>query len=544
MSARASLFVLFSAVAGLAGCASISSPQGGPRDVTPPKLVSSTPANGARNARTQVVRLVFSEPIQLKELQKNLIVAPTIPDANKYKVREERNAISLVFDQPLEENTTYSFNFGNAVVDITESLPATNATLSFSTGAVLDSGAVQGTVRDLLTGKPADAAAVVLYPEADTAGVRRGKPYYLARTDKAGNYALRNLKAGRYRFFALADKNQNSRYDEGEKIAYLPNLLTIGARPDTVPLLLVRPDRRRPIITTQQAAPTQFRLSYAEGLSRVALSQLGAAPAPALTESALLAEQGRTVILFRTPALTEGRYLLAATDSAGNVGRDTINVKFQGNATAPARRAASTPPYSVEGSPKEVYRQGQVNYLFQEPVRIAAGKPFGTLLEDSTRTRPLTLPADGVLSPDRTRLTVRLNTKAKNTITLRLDTLNLTTISGQRLGARPLRLKLTDQAPTGSVAGTIQTKYTRYEVQLLNAQGQAEAVLQSPRGTFRFDYIQPGTYTIRVLVDADADGRWRGGDPNLVLPAEPVYLLPQSIQVRANWEAEELRLVF
>jgi hypothetical protein len=139
---------------------------------------------------------------------------------------------------------------------------------------------------------------------------------------------------------------------------------------------------------------------------------------------------------------------------------------------------------------------------------------------------------------------VQLNTKAKATITLRLDTLNLTTITGQRLGARPLRLRVTDQAATGSLAGTIQTKYKRYEVQLLDAQGAPVATLDSPRNTFRFDRLAPAMYTIRVLVDADADGTWRGGDPEFVLPPEPVYLLPQPVQVRANWEVEDLRLKF
>ncbi|WBO84111.1 Ig-like domain-containing domain [Hymenobacter yonginensis] len=539
MSARASFLFLLSAAAGLAGCASISSPQGGPRDTVPPKLVRSVPANGARNSRTQVVRLEFSEAVQLKDLQKNLIIAPTIPDDNKYKVREERNAISLVFDKPLDENTTYSFNFGNAISDITESLPATDARVSFSTGAVLDSGAVVGTVRTLLTQQPADAAAVLLYPEADTAGLRRGKPYYLARTDKSGAYSLRNLKAGRYRLYALLDKNQNTRYDDGEKIAYLPQPITVGARPDTVRLELVRPDARRPVVSGQQAAPTQFRVSYNEGLRTVVLAPLGAAATAPLAEALQLQEQGRAVALYRTAALQEGRYLLAATDSAGNTSRDTINVKFQG--TAPTRRP---PVYSVEGSPREVYRQGEVRFVFTEPVRVAASKPAVLLQEDSTTRRALPLGPEVKLSPDRSRLTVLLNTKAKTTVTLRLDTLNVTTISGQRLGARPLRLRVTEQSGTGSVAGTIQTKYTRYDVQLLDAQGAVAATLESPRNTFRFDRLAPGTYTIRVLIDADADGRWRSADPLLLQPAEPVYLLPQPVQIRANWEVEDIRLAF
>ncbi|UOG74983.1 Ig-like domain-containing domain [Hymenobacter tibetensis] len=541
MSVRANLLFLLAAGAGLAGCASISSPTGGEKDIIPPTLESSTPPNGSRNYKGQVVRLVFSESVQLKDLNKNLIISPALPEDNPYKLREDRTSISLLFDKPLDPNTTYSFNFGNAVTDITESNPATNVVVSFSTGAVLDSGAVRGSVRELLTDKPADAVSVLMYPESDTAGVRRGRPYYLARADKNGAFALRNLKAGRYRIYALADKNQNTRYNEGEKIAYLPDFITVGPRPDSVQLLLVRPDARRPIINSRQGTFSQFRVTYGEGLRTAVISSLGAAATPPqLTEALQLAEQGRVVALFKTPTLTEGRYLLAATDSAGNVSRDTVNVRFPG--TAPTKRA---PVYSVDGAPRDVYRQGEVRFLFTEPVRVAPGKPFALLQEDSTATRrPLTLPTNGTLSPDRTRLTVLLDTKAKKTVTITLDTLNLTTVTGQNLGAKPLRLRVTDQATYGSLAGTIQTKYKRYEVQLLDSQGKVVATLDSPKGTFRFDRLLPAVYTFRVLIDADGDGRWRGGDPELLVPAEPIYIRPKSEQVRVNFELEDIKLVF
>ena len=42
------------------------------------------------------------------------------------------------------------------------------------------------------------------------------------------------------------------------------------------------------------------------------------------------------------------------------------------------------------------------------------------------KRRPLRLPADGTLSADRTELTVRFNTKAKNRLDLVLDSTALT----------------------------------------------------------------------------------------------------------------------
>ncbi|QNP53357.1 Ig-like domain-containing domain [Hymenobacter qilianensis] len=540
MSVRAHLLFLLGIGIGMSGCAAVSSPEGGPKDLTPPKLVRTSPEQGARNVTQRSIRLEFSETVQLKDLQKNLIIAPVISEENKYQVREDKGGVTLTFEQPLDKNTTYSFNFGKAITDITENNEAPNVMLSFSTGADLDSGRVFGRVTDLLTKRTAEDISVILYPEADTANIRRGRPYYLARTTKNGQYSFQNLREGRYRLFALQDKNNTRRYEEGERIAYLPELITVAPGLDSIALVLVRPDARRPLATGRQGTPTQFKVSYNEGVRQAVLAPLpgGGATSPeavAQLNSALqVADQGKSVVLYKTKAVAEGRYLLSATDSVGNVGRDTINVRFQGN--APARRG---PAYTVEGSPQEVYYQGQVQFVFTEPVILPPNKPFGTLVEDSTARRPLRLPQDGTLSPDRVRLTVKPNFKARKTATIILDSTAITSVTGQSLGLRPLRLRISEQSPSGTLSGAIQTKFTRYQIQLINDTFQPVAVLDSPKNRYIFTNIAPGSYQIRVLIDADANGTWYGGDPQFRLPAEPVYIFPKKLDVRANWEQEE-----
>ncbi|MCA8833006.1 Ig-like domain-containing protein [Hymenobacter pini] len=532
---RASVFLLLAAAAGLSGCAAVSSPEGGARDTIPPKLVRSVPANGTRNYQGKSVRLEFSEQVQLKDLAKNLIVAPIIGDDNPYKIREERTAITLTYDKPLAANTTYSFNFGNSISDITESNPAPKAIVSFSTGPDLDSASVRGSVVDVLSQQPVENAVVLLYPEADTSTVRRGRPTYLARTDKSGRFELTYLKATRYRAYTLLDKNNNNRYEEPERIGYLPDLLTVAGRTDSVRFLMTRPDTRRPLVTTQKTNPTDFRISYNEGVRQATLAPLGSAtPSPALNEALQLTDKGRTAVLYRTPELQEGRFLLTSADSAGNVGRDTINVRFQGN--APAKRGAA---YTVEGSPKEVYRQGQVKFVFNEPIRLTPGKPIGTLLEDSLKRRPLSLPADGSLSPDRATLSLNPNTSARKTVTFVLDSTVVRSITGQPLGLKPLRLRVAEQTSTGTLSGPVQTTARRYWVQLLDANNNIISVLDSPKGTYRFDNLQPGTFRLRVLIDENQDGVWQGGDPELRRPPEPVYLLSKTIQIRSNFDNVE-----
>ena len=541
MFVRAEILGVLTGLGLLAGCASVAPPTGGPRDVVAPRRIGSSPDSAARNVKQQFVRLLFSEAVQTKELSKNLLITPQLPPDNPYKLREERNAITLLFDKPLDENTTYSFNFREAVVDITENQPAKNASLSFSTGPVLDAGRLRGTVSELLTTAPVAEATVGLYrADRDTAGVRRAQPYYLTRTDKEGKFSLGFLKTGRYNIYALADKNNNGRYDDGERIAYLPAPIAVDSVLRTVPLVLTLPDRRPPLRTSQEASATRLRLNFNEGLARVRLRPLGGSPADtaAAAQAVQVAGQGRTVLLFKTPATPDGRYLLTATDSTGNTSApDTLNVRFP--VPTAARKTAPEPLYTVENAAREVYRQGQVNIRFAVPVLLKAGQPFGTLVEDSVKRRPLKFPADGRLSPDRTLLTVVLNTKAKTRVEILLDTAAFVALTGEALRLRPLRFVPTDRAGTGILSGKINTKETSFVLQLLDSKFQVISTLASPKGSYRFDNLAPGTYRLRALVDADHNGRFRAGDPLLLLPPEPVYLLAKPLQVRADWEIEE-----
>ena len=540
MSVRAELLALLALSALLESCAAVAPPLGGPRDRTPPRRISSSPDSAARNVKQQFVRLEFSEPVVTKDLSKNLLITPQLPADNPYKLREDRNSISLLFDKPLDPNTTYSFNFREGVVDITEGLPAKNAVLNFSTGAVLDSGKVNGTVTDLLTAKPVAEASVGLYREADTAGVRRGRPYYTVLTDKAGKFSLGFLKAGPYKMYALVDKNNNGHYDDGEKIAYLPAPVAIGSGAGpSVAFTLTQPDKRPPLLTTRTPSITQFRLGFNEGLRTAALAPLGGSAAPAaVAEAVQLAEDGRSVLVFKTPDVGDGRYLLTTADSTGNVGRDTLNLKFPVPA-ATAKKAAAPVLYAVQGAPRKVYREGRVKFVFAVPVRLAAKRPFGTLIEDSTKRRPLRLPADGALSADRTELVVRFDTKAKTRLEIVLDSAVITAITGQNLRLRPLRLGISEQDVSTSLSGTITTKEKHFELQLLNDKRQVVASLASPKGSYLFSDMAPGVYHLRVLIDQDGDGRWRGGDPNLLLPPEPVYLDPKDQQIRAGFDIIE-----
>jgi hypothetical protein len=60
-----------------------------------------------------------------------------------------------------------------------------------------------------------------------------------------------------------------------------------------------------------------------------------------------------------------------------------------------------------------------------------------------------------------------------------------------------------------------------------------------PRGIFRFAYLRPNKYYIRVRIDENANGKWDTGHYLKKQKPEAVYHFESLLDVRANWELQE-----
>ncbi len=100
------------------GCANIIPPSGGPRDTTPPVLLFVTPADSTRNFDKDRIVFEFDEYVELQDIPANLIVSPT-PLVNP-QVNRKLKTVTVRLKDSLEENTTYSINFGKSIVDYNE----------------------------------------------------------------------------------------------------------------------------------------------------------------------------------------------------------------------------------------------------------------------------------------------------------------------------------------------------------------------------------------------------------------------------------------
>ena len=182
-------------------CARRGSPSGGPIDETPPKVVRLEPNQKTLNFNSDRIRIYFDEYIKLNELRDQLVVSPPL-EQSKYLISPQglpAKYLQIEFTDSLPSNTTYTFNFGQSIVDNNEGNVLPFYKYIFSTGNSLDSLSISGQINDAIKRNPDSFVSVMLYPYDSVftdSIIFKDKPIYYTNT-------LDSLKAVSYTHLTL-----------------------------------------------------------------------------------------------------------------------------------------------------------------------------------------------------------------------------------------------------------------------------------------------------------------------------------------------------
>ena len=207
----------------LVACASIGSPEGGPRDYTPPQVVKSSPAPGTLNFKGNKVEIVFDEIVNLKDQQKKVIISPA--PRTQPLIRTVGKKVTIEFRDTLQDNTTYVIDFSNAIEDNNESNQLDGYTFAFSTGDHIDTLAVSGIVLRANDLEPMQHVIVGLHSNLDDTAFTSIPLERVSRTNDRGLFTIRNLKPGNYHVFALNDVDGDYHMARTEDIAFLDEVI-------------------------------------------------------------------------------------------------------------------------------------------------------------------------------------------------------------------------------------------------------------------------------------------------------------------------------
>lgn len=211
-------------IIGFYACASTGMPDGGPYDETPPKFVRANPEPNAINNKRKKISIEFDEFIKLDKASEKVIVSPPQNETPEVKVSGKR--VLVEFFDSLKANTTYTIDFGDAIVDNNEDNPLGNFAYSFSTGESIDTMEISGTVLNATDLEPVKGIQVGIHKDLNDTAFSKIPFDRISRTDSRGHFNIKGIAPGTYRVYALMDGNQNYLFDsKTEAIAYLDSLV-------------------------------------------------------------------------------------------------------------------------------------------------------------------------------------------------------------------------------------------------------------------------------------------------------------------------------
>ncbi len=208
-------------------CARVGTPTGGPADSAPPVVRKCEPANRSIMFDSKNFEIYCDEFLQLKNPSTELIVSPPLKEKPEIILKGKSIKVKLL--EKLQPNTTYTFNFGDAITDLHEGNPLKNFEYVVSTGTTIDSFTLTGIVTECFTlNIPKECVYILLHENLEDTAFRRSIPNFVGRTDEYGAFAIRNLKKDTFRLYALVDANSNLMFDQPtEKIGFADSILFI-----------------------------------------------------------------------------------------------------------------------------------------------------------------------------------------------------------------------------------------------------------------------------------------------------------------------------
>ena len=517
----------------LFSCARVGSPVGGDKDTIAPQVVGSNIDTSRVNVPRNIgeLRIDFDEYITLKEINKNLIISPPIKKMKKILPSGMANKYLLIkWDDTLQANTTYSFNFGNAIVDNNEGNALKYYNFAFSTGDKIDDLYISGEVKSLIANKETKTEeknlVVGLYQVKDTMNYRQ-KPYYITNADPDGYFELNYLSPGKYRILAFEDTNANSVFDAGkENVGFLKDEIVLDQSISGLKINLY---------------PSKKTLKYVEMKENPG--------------GILMTFEGNPEMV-KVLSLTEKLQDYKVTHTAKS---DSVNIWFDAKKQNIGIAQSENLKFSYDnGAKKDTV---SIFYRYNTKNEMTVSNSKGSLLPpnqgfaitsnyfiDKIQPEKWTLVSDSIKqdftakisenNPYEIQVKSAFKEGKKYSLTVPKETVSSFYESIQKSYRFDFEGDKTENY--GTLTITIENPPTHiFWLQMLNESGDVIYSKYGKESQITFNSLKPGKYQLRILVDNNENGIWDTADFANGEFAEDVYILDKKIDIRPLWEIRE-----
>ena len=542
-------------------------------DTIAPILLNSQPKMYATQFKGKSISLTFDEFIKLEKISEKLVLSPPQEQLPEFKTKGK--GIEIIFAEPLNDSTTYTLYFADAIVDNNEGNKIENFEFAFSTGLEIDSLRVQGKIVDAFDKKPREGVFVMLYNSFNDSTPIKERPQYVTKTNKSGFFRLSNLKQKDYKIFALADGNSNYKFDQiSEDIAFREQpidtsmLLTptqANSTRDTLLVLSMFKEENKAIVLTDFSRPQRRLLKF--GFTKPLADTLIVTPLNVsfdTTKQWFINGYSSTLdtinfwitdsVINQTDTLVV-KAIYSKTDSLLNLveTQDTLRMFFQDKSTTSSKRRRNEDEGKDEKQATHKVKPSVGNSTSIPPTQKFYLYFNMPLLSIDTSLVSIFNLTDSVYLPD---------------IKPQPDSLNPTQYEVKQLWASKTSYRFTalpgafvnldglsNDTLLVNFKGADPDKYGTIKVTLTNVKPNVIAELMDTKGNVidskiitsdtltTFTFVKPANYLMRFIEDKNRSGKWDTGSYLNCIQPENVYIYQdenknKEIQVRANWEYE------
>jgi hypothetical protein len=518
----------------ISSCASVQSPTGGPKDTIQPVIIKEIPKNLSKNFNVQKIEIEFDEFIKLSNEFTEISVSPSMDIPPVYKAKKEK--LTINFEEPLLQNTTYTINFGKAILDVNEGNILKNYSYVFSTGNEIDSLSISGTVINALTKQKIKDVTVFILPLSQDSLFGKKKPNFFTTTDTAGNFKLSNLREDTYKIYALNEQGGGDRIYNGklEEIAFLKNPIKLNK------------DTNNIILSLFKEIPKQFaiidRKIENDGKISIIFNKPIIEPAVDILEPITL--NSLKTVEFSTSRDSARIWLPELTF-------DSIKVAIKS-----AKTALDT--ITIRRNKKDTYTEilgiadnitngrlkpgSELNIRFSTPIKSLNEKLI-SVLEDSIPVKNYSILENKNLQKT---YTLKYPWKLNKQYLLKFENNTFEDISGNKskLYNRKFELDIEDNYGSISMNITVPDTSKTYVIQWLTEDYKLlrEDNLNKNK-TISYTRYPTGKYKIRVIYDLNKNKEWDTGNLQLGIQPENTWIFDKIVTIRPNWDLEENILI-
>lgn len=585
--ASTSLLLVISVVAYLISisCANRGSgPQGGPKDITPPRPQRSIPDANSLNYKKNRIDIIFDEIVQVQNTFDNIIISP--PQKQAPTVKAIGKKISVELQDTLKDETTYTIFFGDAIVDNNEHNVLSGYSFSFATGESIDTLKMSGTLIDAATLNPIAGVMVGIHSDLSDSAFT-SKPFdRITKTDKNGNFSITNIRSGKYRIYALDDVGNNYRFDmPDEKIAFSDSIFEPSAstnvvadtvyRDSVVKLSTGKADTLRLVDTVIRKFDVRYspdsivlRAFVQDYYNQYVVKSLRPdvrhftiyfnAPNKELPRTeGINFDIGKGVVVepnsrgdtidywLKDTALwsidtLKLRFTYMKMDSTHNLVEqtDTISLRSQ------KRRAKSDKNSTQEFLTLISNAKGSINYFDTIEISIPTPAEMDMVKKISLQRR-----VDTIWQPQKSTITaidsvgrryrVAATLQPSQTYRLVVDSAYFRDIYGNVNKGTTFDFTVKSKDVYASLTLEMGVFTGKEIIELIDKNERVIRRAIADKQKVRFDNLDAGTYYARLFVDLNGNGKYDVGNFAEKRQAEPVYYYSKSFELRQMWDNEE-----